>query len=51
MKGGFTAFFWILGGRLYDLNLKEDYIIEENQDIELILRMINNGQLQVKAIQ
>jgi len=51
MKGGFTAFFWNLGGKLYDHNLKEAYKPEENQDLELIIRMINNGQLQVRAIQ
>jgi hypothetical protein len=51
MKGGFTAFFWNIGGKLYDHNLKEDYKPEENQDLELIIRMINNGQLQVRAIQ
>lgn len=51
MKGGFTAFFWNLGGKFYDHNLKEDYRHEENHDLELVIRMISNGQLQVRAIQ
>jgi len=51
MKGRFIAFFWNLGGKFYDHNLKEEYNAEENADIELIIRMIGNGQLQVKAIQ
>jgi len=51
MKGGVTAFFWNIGGKFYDHHLKEDYNPEENADLELILRMIDNGQLQVKSIQ
>jgi len=51
MKGGFIAFFWNLGGKFYDHNLKEDYNQEENSDIELVLRMIDNGQLRVNTLQ
>lgn len=51
MKGRMTAFFWNMGGRFYGHNLKEEYNREENPDLELILRMIDNGQLPVKVIQ
>ncbi len=51
MKGPVTAFFWNLAGKMYDHNLKEKYKPEENADLELVLKMIGNGQLQVKPIQ
>ena len=51
MKGGFTAFFWNVGGKFYDHELKTKYSPEENADLELILKMIANGQLQVRSIQ
>lgn len=51
LKNGLTAFFWNVGGKLYDHELKAKYNPEENADLELILKMIDNGQLQVKSLQ
>jgi len=42
LKNPVTAFFWNLAGKMFGHNLKEEYIPEENPDLEFIVRMIKN---------
>ncbi|GIV32889.1 MAG: hypothetical protein KatS3mg031_0424 [Chitinophagales bacterium] len=51
MKGPFNAMIWNISGKMYKLNLKEEYRPEENPDLELIVRMIERKELPVKTIQ
>jgi hypothetical protein len=40
LKSPTAAFFWNMWAKKYDYNLKEPYIAEENQDLEMIVRLI-----------
>ena len=42
LRNPVTAFFWQLTGRMFGHNLKEEYIPEENKDLEFIVKMIKN---------
>ncbi|MBE9492287.1 MAG: DUF4294 domain-containing protein [Bacteroidetes bacterium] len=46
LRGKFVAFFWQTFARLFGFNLKTEYDPEgEDKQIEMIVRMIENGQL------
>jgi hypothetical protein len=40
LKSPAAAFFWNMWAKKYDYNLKEPYVAEENQDLEMIVRLI-----------
>jgi len=40
LKSPSAAFFWNIWAKKYDYNLKEPYVAEENQDLEMIVRLI-----------
>jgi hypothetical protein len=40
LKSPAAAFFWNIWSKKYDYNLKEPYLAEENQDLEMIVRLI-----------
>jgi hypothetical protein len=40
LKSPAAAFFWNIWAKKYDYNLKEPYLAEENQDLEMIVRLI-----------
>lgn len=42
LKNPFTAFFWHVGGKMFGHDLKEEYLPEENQDLEFIVQMLKN---------
>lgn len=45
LRSPFIAFFWNMAGKFYGHDLKAEYIPEENEDLEFIVKMIKNEDL------
>jgi hypothetical protein len=44
LKSPTAAFFWNIWAKKYDYNLKEPYLVEENKDLEMIVRLLETQE-------